>query len=185
MSRYTAEEREEIMRSARETLERLNAEKWDASVASDLVVEAEDAVEDRWSRAIDPLARSNAGMDRWREQAAEQEQEQKFRREREARERQERQIMTERKAQSDAEWNKWADAKIAAAIKAERAAIEAERAAHDRNLTKELGKVVSKLRDEIREAVGELRAEINVKAAAEKSDVIDLPRGWWRRSDAA
>ena len=144
-----------------------------------------------WPRAPDPLRRSNAGMDRWRAEARDWEV--KCERAREAHAQQERRAMHERKAQSDAEWNAWADTKIAAAIKqfaqeySEEVVevvfsrMDKHKSAADAKLTKTLGQVVAELRqqlrDEIDAKVRELREEIIMKRITISPDntVIDMP----------
>jgi hypothetical protein len=131
---------------------------------------------------------SNAGMNKWRAEAEE------FQRKREAHARQERRAMDERKARSDADWNNWADSKIAAALEAHAfndrqrdilgMVIAEERKRERAELTKTLGEVVAELRqqlrDEIDAKVRELRTELR-----DDGKIVDLPKGSWRRSDAA
>jgi hypothetical protein len=77
------------------------------------------------------------------------------------------------------DWNKWCDARIAAAL-----------AEHDR-VTMEatgqaLGMVRKQLRDEFAERLGQLRAEISIAKAHEDGQVVDLPSPLVRkRRDAA
>jgi hypothetical protein len=162
VSKYSPEERYRILADARETLERLDAEKADR---------AERDAEPAWPTRrdiLDPSQRSSEPMRRWR--AEQEEWSRKCEQETKHRHAEEQRIMTERKAQSDTEWNVWVTA-----------IITRELAAHDRNLTKVLGQVVAKirkqLRDEIQTAVGELRAELNMQRehAAKFGEVIDLP----------
>jgi hypothetical protein len=81
-------------------------------------------------------------------------------------------------AQQQRDWETWVDARIAAA------SVE-----HDRCWTDIFGQVVAherhKMRAEVAEQIGQLRAELAVQRAAEKADVIDLPALPRRRVHAA
>jgi hypothetical protein len=162
-SRYSAEEKAEILRRTRELLEQLNEQR----AAAEAKPEPEPEPEPWRSRTdilLDPMSRSSAPMNRWR---AEQEQ---FQREREAYAQQEQRKMDERKAQSDAEWNVWFDAKLATALTTK---------GHDL-FDAFVGIIVELRRErraEIKKAIDELRAELDMQRehAAKFGEVIDLP----------
>jgi CoA-transferase family III len=80
------------------------------------------------------------------------------------------------KMQNDDGWNRWADNKIRDAL-----------AEHSRDLTETLAELVVELRQEFAEQLAELRTALDVERAAEKADIVTLPRLplLRRRSDAA
>jgi hypothetical protein len=187
-SQYSAEERRRIIAEARATLERLNDQDRRQDLL-DLSAQRGDGL----PIAPDPLARmQNAGgqlpllpstaMNKWREEAAEQEE--RLRRAQVERAEQERRIMDERKAQSDAGLNAWVGAKIAAALDG-----YGFNDVQTSALGQIIGEIRQRIRDEITEQVGGLRAEFNMRQSAErqdrKSEVLDLPREFWKRRDVA
>jgi hypothetical protein len=108
---------------------------------------------------------------RWKREADEQQE--RFQREREARAQQERRTMDERKAQSDAEWNKWCDTKIAAAL------AEFREFEHD-----VIAQVIAEERTgterAIKKAVSALRDELITKQR-DAGNIVDLPNPLPRR----
>jgi hypothetical protein len=185
MSRYTAEEKAESLRRARELLEQLNAdgygvgaeygeaEKCDASAFD----EAERPAWPTRRDILDPMSRSSEPLERWKRE--QEELECRRQREREASARQEQRIMTERKVQSDAEWNAW----LNAAIEAERKSmfdihaqvIAEERKNYRAEIQRQVADAARKLRTEFNRQLRELRAELR-----DEGTVVDLPKGSWR-----
>jgi hypothetical protein len=71
----------------------------------------------------------------------------------------------------------------------QQAAERAARVEMTEEWTEVIGEVIAEerksMRDHVAEQIGLLRAELAVKAAADKADVIDLPRMQWKRHSAA
>jgi hypothetical protein len=193
MSRYSSEDRELILREMRAATERVN----DIERAAAFEAMGDSAPESapapwrsRTDILLDPMTRSSAPMNRWRAQA--EEWERKCKLERERRHAEEKRIMTERKAQHDANWNRWIDRKIAHAL---------DSFSFNGLQTEVLGAVIAEIRHQLRaefaeqlaeygrrgdECVTQLRQEIAAAKAHESGKILDLPSGsWWRKSDAA
>ncbi len=88
-------------------------------------------------------------------------------------------VMT--KAECDAAWNEWADRKIAAALEQRSSFSEFERDVIGMTLAEER----KKMRAELAEAIGQLRAELNMQRAHDKGTIIDLPALPRRRTNGA
>jgi hypothetical protein len=163
VSKYSPEERYRILQDSRELLERLNAEGFGTGGVE--YGEAEDEAEEErpaWPTRrdiLDPMTRSSAPMQRWREEQQELEA---------TRARERMRTTSELNERRTRDWEAWAVA-----------IIDRELAAHDRNLTKVLGELVSELRQqwraELNAQIGQLRAELNTERSVDESTVIDLP----------
>jgi hypothetical protein len=186
MSKYSEEEKRRILRDARETLARLD----DADRAAEIAAFAENPQPEDTERAwspkpdiLDPRQRSSAPMRKWREEALEAEA--RRAKAREACAQQER----EKQMQRDADWNDWADTKIAAALEAHTFTdfqrdviahvIAQERKREARELEKALGEVVAKLREQLRK---EFAAEI--AKLRDDGKIVDLSKESWKRDVA-
>jgi hypothetical protein len=184
MSRYSDEERFRIIDSARETLRRLDEEDRQRVLLDQLAQRAVDRLDDAgsWSvrrSILDPVP--STAMDRWRAEAAEQDE--RRRRVREADAEHQRREM-ERRTMASEDWNAWLRAGVDAARE--------EQPFTDRQIDV-LGMFIAeereRMRKEIQQAVGELRAEIAVQKSVEREaregEIIDLPRELWKRRDVA
>jgi hypothetical protein len=147
---YSAEEREEILRRARECLEQRD----DDSPAQQ---------EDGWPLAPDPLARSSRGLERYKREA--EEQAEKFRRAREARVQQERREMHERQAEADAQWEAWL-----------RGHLDAERQLWHDVMAEVIAIERRERRKEFQKAIDDAVADLRKELLTEKRQVLDLPR---------
>jgi hypothetical protein len=199
VSRYTAEEKAEIMEKSRQLLEEL-ANMLPYEPAAEEAIEAEPWPSWERGNANHRLIRYGIaladphGLDRWRADA--EAQEHRFETERAAREQREAEIRRQQQVQamsSDANWNRWIDRKIAHALDSftfndfQRDVI-AMVLAEERKLTLRpaIKAAIDALRDEIQEAVGELRRELEISRGYDKDKVLDLPAlPIRRRSDAA
>jgi hypothetical protein len=144
--------RRSIIEDARATVERLQRESASWDVRSQLP-----PVEDK--------------LTRWRREALEREAEQRRAR---------MQTTDELNAQRSRDWERWADARIAAAL-----------AEHDRVTIEGTGQALAEIRSQLREemqaAIDELRTELAVQRAHDAGRIIDLPMLPLRprRTDAA
>ena len=166
MSRYSDEEKAEIIARARAALEEPD------DMPSHQAVAEEAAPAPRLTQSFcDMPLLSSEPMRRWKREAEEAEARRAEYRE---------QTTAEVNAKRTRDWERWCDARIARAIECERTDIL-------KAAGQAVGMIREQLRDEIQEAVGGLRAELNVLRAAEKADVITLPALPLRRrsSDAA
>jgi hypothetical protein len=149
-----------------------------------------------WGSTPDILKpRSCAAMNKWRREAEEFQRRCEEERERSKRQQEEH---VRQMTQSDESWNAWLKAGIDAAM-------TEGHLLHD-VLVQLIVELRRERRAEIQEAVGELRAEMNVKVSAEidkmhnelvikrttirpdahvSEEVIDLPREFWKRRDVA
>jgi hypothetical protein len=200
-SRYSDWEKRDKLDEARELLAELHAQGFGGGGEYRFLgnsKEASVAFDERpaWPSQPDPLdcrQRSSLPMQRWRAEQEETERRRQW--ERERLERQQEEHVRQMQAKSDESWNAWLNA-----------AIEAERKFMFDVHAQVIAEERKRGRAEIATAVGELRAEMNVKVAAEVEklrdeiimkrtsitrdgathEVIDLPAGsWWRKSDAA
>jgi hypothetical protein len=169
MGRYSDEQKAESIRRARALLERLDAEdaaRAEAEVGGDNSHHFSPEPGLTQSCGVLPLL-STEPLDRWRAKAEE----------REAQRKREKK-MTD--AQQAKQWEQWCDARITRAL-----------AEHTRGseqaIGEALGTIREQLREEIKNAVGELRAELTVAKAHERGGpVIDLPAlSFQRRGNAA
>jgi hypothetical protein len=161
MGQYSDEQKRQSIARARELLEQLNKEE---EIRERGFLSVSDADEERptWPTRrdiLDPMTRSSERMRRWKREAEEVE----------ARRAQEREMATnELNAQRTRDWERWADARIAAA-----------QAEHDRALVKTLGQVVSELRFQLRkefaEQIGQLRTEVVKARGVDDGGVVELP----------
>jgi hypothetical protein len=182
MSRYSAAAKEKILRDVRETLRRLDDEDRSHLPASAAPAQRESGVPiasgspARMQNAGGALPLlSSASMDRWRQEAAEQEA-----RRRRVNEEQEAEHMRQVQQRSEDLDQRLHNA-IGTCLGTKGHIL------HD-TLAGLVSEIHKRMAAEIQAAVGELRAEMNTLLAAQKQhdggDVIDLPQAFWKRDVA-